>query len=100
MWVRLCHDTTLSEKSKVLVKQSGLDCQNAGGVAPNASPGGKLSPPQAVTEEECGGKSSSYFHISGIFQTFRFRRSSSDLASLGHLPPGGRVLVLIGTLSV
>ena len=26
--------------------------------------------------------------------------SSSDLAALGHLPPGGRVLALIWTLSV
>ena len=102
------------------MKYLGLDRQSAGAQPQSLPPGvvlraanpesndcrgqshhnSQLSPPQAVTEEECGRKCSDYLCIAGVFQTFRFRRSSSDLASLGHLPPGGRVLVLIWTLSV
>ena len=59
-----------------------------GVAAPIAPPGEELS--AKLTEVECGRKSHGYCTVTGLFLCPTFRRSTSDLASLGHLLPGRR----------
>ena len=52
-------------------------------------PRGEAAPKGA--EEECGRKSGVQASVQTSYQALSSRHSSSDLAMLGHIPPGGRV---------
>ena len=67
-------------------------CRSVGSVHHIASPGGKLSKSQILTDEECGRKTENI----ALYQAFScltgFAVPHPTSHALGHLPPGGRYL--------